>query len=95
MQREFANPTGLLEEVMRQEIHPLQKKTEGIVREFPGPRVSEQDVQFCETSIISRCVNPMIVGKRSQIKTKRKQSRRESKILTHMRNMFKDFHWLE
>ena len=57
VQREFANPTGLLEEVMRQEIHPLQKKT-------------EQDVQFCETSIISQCVNPMIVGKRSQDKDK-------------------------
>jgi len=70
VQREFANPTGLLEEVMRQEIHPLQKKTEGIVREFLGPDVSEQDVQFCETSIISQCVNPMIVPKRSQDKDK-------------------------
>ena len=70
MQREFANPTGLLEEVMRPEIHPLQKKTEGIVRELLGPHVSEQDVQFCETSIISQCVNPMIVRKRSQDKDK-------------------------
>src|SRR4030042_2219864 len=28
VQREFNNPTGLLEEVMRKEINPLQKKTE-------------------------------------------------------------------
>jgi AcrR family transcriptional regulator len=70
VQREFANPTGLLEEVMKQEIHPLQKKTEGIVRECLGPHVSEQDIQFCEMSIISQCVNPMIVRKRSQDKDK-------------------------
>jgi TetR/AcrR family transcriptional regulator, regulator of cefoperazone and chloramphenicol sensitivity len=70
VQREFANPTGLLEEVMKQEIHPLQKKTESIAREFLGPSVSEQDVRFCETSIISQCVNPMIVHKKSQDKDK-------------------------
>ncbi|MGD0280622.1 MAG: CerR family C-terminal domain-containing protein [Smithella sp.] len=70
VQKEFSNPTGLLEEVIRKEFHPLQKKTEGIVRELLGPHVSEQDVQFCETSIISQCVNPMIVGNRSQGKDK-------------------------
>jgi len=66
VQREFANPTGLLEEVMQQEIHPLQKKTQGLVRELLGPSASDQDVQFCETSIISQCVNPMVVGKKSR-----------------------------
>jgi AcrR family transcriptional regulator len=62
VQREFANPTGLLEEVMRKEINPLQKKTEGLVRELLGPLVSDTDVKFCEISIISQCVNPMVVG---------------------------------
>lgn len=64
--REFANPTGLLEEVMRKEIHPLQKKTEGLVRELLGPLVSDMEVQFCETSIISQCINPMVVGRKLQ-----------------------------
>jgi AcrR family transcriptional regulator len=61
VQREFANPTGLLEEVMREEIHPLQKRTEGLVRELLGPLTSDMEVQFCETSIISQCINPMVL----------------------------------
>ena len=66
VQREFANPTGLLEEVMREEIHPLQKRTEGLVRELLGPFVSDKEVQFCEASIISQCINPMVVGRKWQ-----------------------------
>jgi AcrR family transcriptional regulator len=61
VQREFANPTGLLEEVMREEIHPLQKRTEDLVRELLGPLISDMEVKFCETSIISQCINPMVV----------------------------------
>ena len=68
VQREFANPTGLLEEVMRKEIYPLRKRTEGLVRELLGPHTSDQDVRFCETSIISQCVNPMVVGRKLQSK---------------------------
>jgi len=64
--REFANPTGLLEEVMRKEIHPLQKRTDGLVRELLGSLASDTDVKFCETSVISQCINPMVVGKKSE-----------------------------
>ncbi len=45
MQREFTNPTGLLEEVMREEIRPLQQRTEKLVRELLGPQVAEREVQ--------------------------------------------------
>jgi len=62
--REFVNPTGLLEEVMRKEIQPLQKRTEGLVRELLGPVISDVEVQFCETSIISQCINPMVVRRK-------------------------------
>jgi TetR/AcrR family transcriptional regulator, regulator of cefoperazone and chloramphenicol sensitivity len=65
VQREFANPTGLLEEVMREEINPIRKKTEGLVRELLGSLVSDRDVNFCETSIISQCINPMVAGSKS------------------------------
>jgi AcrR family transcriptional regulator len=64
VQREFANPTGLLEEVMREEIHPLQKRTEDLVRELLGPLISDMEVKFCETSIISQCINPMVVRRK-------------------------------
>jgi len=66
IQREFANPTGLLEEVMREEIHPLQKRMEALVRELLGPFVSNRNVQFCEKSIISQCINPMVVRSKSE-----------------------------
>jgi AcrR family transcriptional regulator len=65
VQREFANPTGLLEEVMREEINPIKKKTESLVRELLGSLVSDRDVNFCETSIISQCINPMVAGSES------------------------------
>jgi AcrR family transcriptional regulator len=60
MQREFSNPTGLLEEVMREEIRPLQQRTESMVRELLGPQVAEREVRFCEVGIISQCINPMV-----------------------------------
>lgn len=64
MQREFANPTGLLGEVMREEMRPLQQRMEGLVRELLGPQVTDQEVQFCEVGIISQCINPVIVRSR-------------------------------
>ncbi len=64
MQRELANPTGLLEEVVREEIRPLQQRTERMVRELLGPQVTEQEVQFCEVGIISQCINPMVIRTR-------------------------------
>jgi TetR/AcrR family transcriptional regulator, regulator of cefoperazone and chloramphenicol sensitivity len=64
MQREFSNPTGLLEEVVREEIRPLQQRTETLVRELLGPQVTKQEVQFCEVGIISQCINPMVIRSR-------------------------------
>ncbi len=66
VQREFANPTGLLEEVMKKAIHPLQKRTEGLVRELLGPGCSDADVRFCEISVISQCINPIIVKRKHE-----------------------------
>jgi AcrR family transcriptional regulator len=66
MQREFSNPTGLLEEVMREEIRPLQQRTEKLVRELLGPQAAEQEVRFCEVGIISQCINPVVVRSRAK-----------------------------
>ena len=64
MQREFSSPTGLLEEVMREEIRPLQQRTESMVRELLGPQVAEREVRFCEVGIISQCLNPIVIRSR-------------------------------
>jgi hypothetical protein len=63
VQKELANPTGLLEEVMQEELRPLHEKIETLVRELLGPRASDMEVQFCVIGIISQCINPMIALK--------------------------------
>jgi len=58
--KELANPTGLLAEVMRESIQPLQAGMDGLVRELLGRRASEQQVRFCRMSIIAQCMQPMM-----------------------------------
>ncbi|KAA0889688.1 CerR family C-terminal domain-containing protein [Oryzomonas rubra] len=60
-QMEVANPTGLLEEIMRLELDPLRDKTMSVVRELLGPEATERHINFCETCIISMCVHPMVM----------------------------------
>jgi AcrR family transcriptional regulator len=59
--RELANPTGLLEEVMRKDLRPLHDKMETLVREILGPRASDMQVRFCAIGIVSQCISPMLV----------------------------------
>jgi AcrR family transcriptional regulator len=60
-QKEFVNPTGLLDEVMREELKPMHHRTETLVREILGLQISDADVQFCVISIINQCVNPIVM----------------------------------
>jgi AcrR family transcriptional regulator len=66
VQKEFVNPTGLLEEVIGKELKPLHDNTEALVSELLGSQAPDTDVQFCVISIINQCVNP-IVAKRQKI----------------------------
>jgi AcrR family transcriptional regulator len=63
VQKELANPTGLLDKVMRLELQPLHEKMETLVRELLGPRPLDRQVRFCTFSIISQCINPMVAIK--------------------------------
>lgn len=60
-QMEMVNPTGLLQEVMKNELVPMRQNTLALVRELLGPKATEQQVQFYEISIISMCVHPMVM----------------------------------
>ncbi len=52
---ERANPTGLLDETMR-EIHgPLRQHLLDVLVELLGPGASEDDLRRCEMSLISQC----------------------------------------
>ena len=41
----------------------MQERMEILVRELLGPHVSDMQVRFCEISIISQYINPLVVGK--------------------------------
>jgi TetR/AcrR family transcriptional regulator, regulator of cefoperazone and chloramphenicol sensitivity len=60
--KELANPTGLLEEVMREEMTPLRRRIMGLVREILGAGTPEIEVRFCTVGIISQCVIPMHIN---------------------------------
>lgn len=60
-QMELVNPTGLLQEVMKIELIPMRQQTLALVRELLGPEATEQQVHYCEISIISMCVHPMVM----------------------------------
>ena len=60
-QMEMINPTGLLQEVMTSELIPMRQQTLALVRELLGPEATDEQVHYCETSIISMCVQPMIM----------------------------------
>lgn len=63
VQKELANPTGLLEEVMQEELRPLHERMETLIRELIDPRALDMQVRFCVISIISQCINPMVAIK--------------------------------
>jgi len=66
VQKERANPTGLLHEVMRRDLRPLQKRMDAVVRDILGPQVKDDQVFYCVLSIISQCIDPMAVQRSFQ-----------------------------
>ena len=61
--KEMANPTGLLEEVIREAMEPIKKDMQSLVRELLGDKASEMDIQLCEMSIVGQCFNPVVMVK--------------------------------
>jgi AcrR family transcriptional regulator len=60
IRKELANPTGLLEVVMRESIEPLASGLTAIVRELMGHKASELQVKLCQMSIMAQCLHPMM-----------------------------------
>lgn len=60
--KELANPTGLLEEVMKEEMMPLRRRIMALMREILGPDNPEGTVRFCTVSILSQCVIPALIN---------------------------------
>jgi len=60
---ELINPTGLLQDVLREEIAPFHEKLTGIVAELLGPNASESKIQNSVLSILSLCIEPMTLAR--------------------------------
>jgi hypothetical protein len=54
-QKEIANPTGLLGEVMRESLMPINFFLQGIIRDVLGDDTPSTTVRLCQMSIRSQC----------------------------------------
>ncbi|MHC4717862.1 MAG: CerR family C-terminal domain-containing protein, partial [Planctomycetota bacterium] len=62
VQKELANPTGLLDEVVRECIAPMRQGMADVVRELLGPDVPDVQVMLCTRSIGSQCLHMLMHG---------------------------------
>lgn len=56
IEKERANPTGLLAEIVHTSIQPVREHMAAIVRQLLGPKASEYHVVLCERSIMAQCM---------------------------------------
>jgi len=70
MHREMANPTGLLRNILPQAIEPMLQALRSIVRELLGDGAGEQQVSFCEMSLMGQCFGPMFHLRRTHMDPK-------------------------
>jgi TetR/AcrR family transcriptional regulator, regulator of cefoperazone and chloramphenicol sensitivity len=60
---ELANPTGLIDDSWRELIEPRRRLLIGIIRELAGPEATDEDIWFCELSIINQCRALLIINR--------------------------------
>jgi len=58
--KEMANPTGLLTETIEKAIEPIEQDFKSIFQELLGNRASEQQIRFCQLSVMCQCFGPML-----------------------------------
>jgi AcrR family transcriptional regulator len=56
MDKEMANPTGLLREAVRNAIGPRREQMHALMRELLGPEASEDEVELCAMSTINQAI---------------------------------------
>ncbi len=52
---ELAEPTDVIEKILHDSIRSLRQRTEQIIKELLGTNASEQDLRFCELSVVHQC----------------------------------------
>jgi AcrR family transcriptional regulator len=54
--REMADPTDAVAQVRRDAIRPLRERMQAIIKELLGPGASEEQLRFCQFSVIHQCL---------------------------------------
>ena len=53
--KEMAQPTRLLSDIMEKEINPQRLQMFGLLKEYLGHEASDQQIQYCHASIMGQC----------------------------------------
>ncbi len=64
LHKELANPTGLLDEGIRECLTPVHEKMAGIVGELLGPAASKMQLHLCTRSIMAQCLHLLMPERR-------------------------------
>jgi TetR/AcrR family transcriptional regulator, regulator of cefoperazone and chloramphenicol sensitivity len=67
MHKEMANPTGLLAEAFQRAVEPMRQRLRAIVQELLGDGASEQQVSFCQMSLMGQCFGPILHLRRAKM----------------------------
>jgi AcrR family transcriptional regulator len=55
--REMVNPTEVFAVTHRELVGPMRVQTRALIRELLGPQASEEQLLFCEISLINQCLS--------------------------------------
>jgi AcrR family transcriptional regulator len=54
--REMAEPTEVIGQILHDVIGPLHECTQQVIRGLLGPSATEQNLRFCELSVVHQCI---------------------------------------
>jgi AcrR family transcriptional regulator len=54
--RDMAEPTPVIEPILRNLIGPIRDLTRKIISDLLGPKATEQQISFCELSVVHQCI---------------------------------------
>ncbi len=63
---ELANPTGLIDDSWRELIAPRRRHLLEIIKDLIGPAATDEEIWFCELSIINQC-RALLIFNRSDL----------------------------
>ena len=60
LQREMGNPTGLVTQVNEEAMRVIEQGFRSLAQELLGPGASKKQVDLCQMSIMTQCMDPML-----------------------------------